>query len=144
MRNVRTAVWVLGAAALAGCAQTPLSRLAGGVNPDSPAADAVREASARPGPFPDMKRLPPPPRDLRPVATYGTQAAGLEKDRGVLQAWAVAHPVMTDDPEGYASAARARTLDPAKAAPPADQAQRSEAWAEKMREAAKAPPPPPG
>ncbi len=142
MRNVRTAVWVLGAMTLAGCASPTLSRLAGGVNPESPSATAVREASARSYPYPELKRLPPPPRDLRPVTAYGTQAAGLEKDRGVLQAWAVSHPAMNDEPEAYATAARGRTLDPAKAAPPADQAQRSEAWAAKMREAAKAPPPP--
>ena len=142
MRNVRTAVWVLGALALAGCAETPLSRLAGGVNPDSPAAAAVREASARPYPYPELKRLPPPPRDLRPVAAYGTQAASIEKDRNGLQAWAVAHPALHDDAEAYADSARSRAPDPAKDAPPPDQAQRSEAWAEKMREAGKPPPPP--
>ena len=142
MRNVRTAVWVLGAAALAGCAGPTLSRLAGGVDPQSPSAAAVQEASSHPYPYPNIKRLPLPPRDVRPVAAFGTQAAALTKIRDGLQAWAVAHPASHDDAEDYAAGERARTLDPAKVATPPDQAQRSEAWAQKMREAAKAPPPP--
>ena len=142
MRNVRQAVWVLGAVALAGCAETPLSRMAGGVDARSPASAAVREASAHPYGYPDLKRLPPAPRDLRPAAAYGTEAAALEKDRGALQGWAATHPALTGDTEGYAAAARGRTLDAAQAAPPADQAQRSDSWAARMREAAKAPPPP--
>ena len=142
MRNVRTAILLLGLATLAACAELSPARLAGGVDPNSPSAAIVREASTRRYPYPELKRLPPPPRDLRPVATYGSQATALEKDRGVLQTWAAGHPAMVEDTEAYASAARGRTLDPAKAAPPADQAQRSADWAAKMREAAKAPPPP--
>ena len=144
MRNVRTGFWVLGGLAAAGCASTPLSRLAGPVNPESPAAEVVRASSERPPPYPDLKRLPLPPRDLRPVAAYGTEAVSIEKGRDGLQAWAVAHPASHADAEDYAAAERARTLDPAKAAPPPAQAQRSEDWAAKMREAAPPPPPPGG
>lgn len=149
MVNVRTAFWVLGLATaagggLAGCAETPLSRYAGPVDAQSSAADAVREASAHPDAYPDLKRLPPVPRDLRPAPAYGSQAAALKTDKGALDAWKAAHPALVDDTDAYAEAARGRTLDPAKAAPPPDQAQRSEAWAAKMREAAKPPPPPGG
>ena len=144
MGNVRTAVWVLGVAGLAGCAGSgTVSRLASdAVDPASANAEAVREAAAHPQPYPDLKRLPAVPRDVRPPSAFGVQASALEKDRSGLQAWAAAHPALTGDTDAYAESARGRGRDPIGAAPAPDQAQRSDAWAARLREAAKPPPPP--
>ena len=143
MRNVRTAVWVLGVVGLAGCVGNgTVSRLAsGGVDSTSSSAEAVREASAHPYPYPDVKRLPLVPRDVRPLPAFGVQAAALRQDRDGLQTWAATHPAMVDDTDAYAERARGRGADPAGPAPPPDQSQRSEAWAARLRAVAKPPPP---
>ena len=128
---------------LAGCADYGrLSRLApGGVDVRSASADTVRAAQARGYAYPDLRNLPPRPTDLRKPSAYAAQAGALRGDRAALERWAATHPAEHDDGEGYAQARRGEVLDPARAAPPADQADRSEAWAERMRAAAKPPKP---
>ena len=113
-----------------------------GVDPTSSAAGAVRAAQASRPAYPDLARLPPRPTDLRAPGGYGVAAAQLQGGRGELQRWTAANPALTADPETFAASTRARVPQAQRDAPAEDQAARSEAWAKRLREAAKPPPPP--
>lgn len=139
---MRNRLWVtLGAAlALGACA----GRFAPApVDPASAAADRVRGVQSGRQAYPDLRRLPPKPQDLPTPATFAGRAAALRGDRGALLAWAEAHPAENTDAEPFARSARERVPTAVReAVPPADQAQRSSAWAERQRRLGQAPPPP--
>ncbi len=138
---MRNRLWVtLGAAlTLGACAGrfTPSP-----VDDASAAAGAVRGVQAGRQAYPDLRRLPLKPKDI-PPATFAGQATAVRGQRAELLAWAEAHPTENKDAEPFAQRSRERV--PAaerEAVPPADQAERSAAWAERQRRAGQAPPPP--
>ena len=143
MNNSQARLWLipLGALALAGCVDTRAYAPAG-VDPKSTAADIVRSRLAERQPYPDLRRLPAAPKDVPAPKAFAAQAAAQRAARARLQAWVAAHPPEVADTEAYAGLQRARVPDPARDAPADDQAARSEAWAARLRQVAKPPPPP--
>ena len=112
-----------------------------GVDARSSAAGPVADAASSPQRYPDLRRLPAKPA-VTPPSTYAAQAESQRAARAGLQGWVADNPAQPADTEAYAGAQRGRVLDPAREAPAEDQAARSDAWAARLRELAKPPPPP--
>lgn len=149
VNNSQAKLWLipLGACVPAAClgACSALSGAASygpaSVDARSSAAEAVTAAGHARHPYPDLRRLPKPP-PLTPPAAYAARAQEQRTARSGLQRWVAANPAEASDTEAYAGAQRGRVLDPAREAPSDNQAARSEAWAARLRQAAKPPPPP--
>lgn len=131
-------------AALSACADySRLQALApAGVDGGSAAAGAVRSAQRSHPAYPDLARLPPRPTDLRAPGAYGVAAGELRGGRGVLEGWRTANPPLTADPEAFAASAQGHIPAAQRDTPAVDQAAQSAAWAQRLRDAAKPPPPP--
>ena len=147
--NPQTRLWLipLGAAALGGAlsACADMTRLGAyapeGVDPRSASAGVVAEAAGARHPYPDLRRLPRAPAVTPPTA-FAARADDQRAARARLQRWTETNPAQPVDTETYAGAQSGRVLDPARESPPEDQAARSEAWAARLRNVAKPPPPP--
>ncbi len=125
------------AAALAGCASlTPTE-----IDERSSVAGAIRTAEGTARRYPTFADIPATPRDVPTVAQYDQTVNGVRGEGAELQAWTVANPPINLDTEGYVAAQRGRT-EAGGAVPPADQAQRTESYAEAARRRAQPPPPP--
>lgn len=129
------------AAALAGCSDlVRASNLAPAVvNVESPAAGAVLAAQSRATPYPSFRDVPPKVTDVPANGAYAQAVARLNAERADFRAWEAANPIETSDTEGFATTARSGVTRAGQAAPPADQADQSAAWAKRARDAAKAP-----
>ena len=131
------------ATGMAGCADlTRASRLQPeALNVESPAAAAVLAVQSERLPRPSFRDVPAKPTDLPKPQGYANRIARLNAEHSQLNAWAADNPALLDGTEDYAAATRrtvgATNLD----APPPDSVARTEAWAKRMRDAAKPPPP---
>ncbi len=132
---------VASAAALTGCADiraaTNLQPLP--VNPSSPvAADAIA-ASNTPAPIPPFSAIPPKPTDVRSAAAYKTAVVSAVGDRRTFVRWIAANPPIIDNTDAYATAQRERVSGQKPVS--AGQQAEADAFAQKLRDAAKAPAP---
>jgi hypothetical protein len=139
-------VLALGAAVLGACSNLP-EHMAGvsqvPVDPNSPIAQNVIQASQTRGPFPKFRDIPAIPTDQRPASYWRTAVKDTQKDQQRLQTQVAAlPPVDTGTAETYAAQARNRLGAPPSDIPPPDSRQRTEAEAEALRERATPPPPP--
>ena len=137
------------AVGLCGCAD--LSRAVATMGPaqtnvESPVAPAIIAAQTRPMAYPSFRDLPPltsNPTQRTPFewrrTISGVSTAGREVD-----VWAAQNPVLSGDQTQSFNAGALKELKylPASDAPPADQAARSEAWAQSQRMEAQPPPSP--
>jgi hypothetical protein len=131
---------------VAGCADlarvTRMSPQA--VDPASPVAEEVLQASRRPAARPRFRDVPPTPTDARPPAAFAAQVAASEAERQKLAAWVAANPAMVpvgpQAAEAFAAGQRARIPAEHQGAdlPPAG----SEEFAARLRDLATPPPPP--
>ena len=91
--------------------------------------------------FPEFSDIPAPPANVRTAEQWRQFVLATEAEGSALSRWAAANPPWNTDMAGYLARARAELAN-AGPPPPADQQARTEAWAQRMREAAVPPPPP--
>jgi hypothetical protein len=142
------ALGVIAAAGLTGCADLGRATAAWGpasLNVESPAAPAVQAAQTQPMRFPSFRDVPPRValKDQRSGLEWSRDVQGLNRSGAALNAWAQENPSMapTTADSFNASALAALKYDPADV-PPEDQAARTEAFANSVRDQATPPPPP--
>jgi hypothetical protein len=127
---------------LGGCANIPGDRTFafGGVDPASPLAGEVAEASRSPGRYPKLNQIPPLPTDVRPVSAWKAAVVSEWARKDQLEASTAAIPFTLSHTDEYASSARSRISSVMALQAPADAEARTEAFA--AAERARATPPP--
>ncbi|HEX8569668.1 MAG TPA: hypothetical protein VF699_07065 [Caulobacteraceae bacterium] len=91
--------------------------------------------------FPEFSEIPAPPAGVRTVEQWREFVVSTQGQGTALARWVAANPPENTDLPGYLARARA-ALDNAGDPPSADQRVQTEAWAQRMRQAAVPPPPP--
>ncbi len=132
------------ALALAGCADvTRLGQLTSNkADPRSPVAGTVEAVAASSPPYMRFSDIPPKPTD-RPAEGWKSDVVAQVNARRELNRWIAQNPPLSPgDTESFAQALRRQAPPPGADAPPADQAQQSDAYAARLRQEAAAPPPP--
>ena len=134
-------------ALLAGLSACALPQRFGGpstatVDPKSPVAKDVLNASRHPGPYPRFSDIPEVPTDIRPASEWRVAVTDLTRRKAVLDADAAALPPALTDTEAYAAQHRSKVgAQPGEVAPP-DAEQQTKAYAQSLRERATPPPSP--
>jgi hypothetical protein len=129
------------AALVSGCMTPSKNPFAlGGVDPASPVAAEVREASASPGSFPKFQDIPAMPTDVRSAPAW--KAAVLDETtlKRQTEAEAAAIPFTLAGTDAWATTTRARVQPQFSQQAPADARAQAEAFA--AQAAARATPPP--
>ena len=136
-RHVAGLLAAAGACALlSGCVGNPFDDAR--VDPKSPIAAEAQAAANTRRPFPRFTDIPPVPKDVRPRAQYGDEAAQVEATRDALFAatapdtWTLNHSDSFADTARQAAGPEAAPNDPAATA----------AFAADLRKRATPPPPP--
>ena len=112
------------------------------VDPNSPVAKDVIEASRHPGPYPSFADIPEVPTDIRPVSEWRAAVLDLKHRQARLGAEAGALPPALTDTDAYAALHRSKAGAQPTDIPPEDAEQRTRAYAQSLRERATPPPPP--
>ena len=123
-------------AVLAGCIGNPFD--AAKVDPKSPIAKDVAAATRTERSYPSFTDIPPVPKDVRPKAQYGVQAAAVETTAAALDAATAPGTWTLQKSDTFANTAR-QAAGPDL--PPVDPAV-TEAFAKDLRKRATPPPPP--
>lgn len=111
------------------------------VDPKSPVAQEVINASKHPGPYPKFADIPPTPTDVRPPQAWRAAVLDLKAKKAVLDAQVADLPPPATDTEAFAAQKRGQAESDLRAGAP-DAAQQTEAYARTLRERATPPPPP--
>jgi hypothetical protein len=91
--------------------------------------------------YPSFADIPPPPQNLRTPPEWAQAVQAVETRGAVVGSWPARNPAWVTNPEGDAARLQALTrVDPALIPPP-DQGQRTEAFAESLRQQLNPPPP---
>lgn len=136
------------AAALAGCADFARATASYGpaaLNVESPVASAVQAAQTQPMRFPSFRDVPPvvATADLRTPLQWSRTVQALNRDGSAINVWAQENPSLAPTTTtAFNDAALKELKYNAGDVPPADQALRSEGYANSLRTEA-APPPAP-
>jgi len=139
---VRALLVAVAAAGACACASNPLAF--GKIDQTSPVAADVAAAQRAPGPYPSFSRIPPVPKDVRPVSAWRASVYdtwGLKRQTEV-EAAAIPFVLTEGDAEGWAAAERAKIPAAEMIAPAADASGQAEAFAAEQRARATPPPSP--
>lgn len=128
----------LAALGLAGCAGNPLATAQ--VDPASPVAAEVARVGETPGEFPTFQKIPPFPKDQRPLGAWAPAAAKIERAGLDLERQTADNTWTLTATEAYALRAQ-RRLDAAPSAAESTVGM-TEAYAKAQRKRATPPPPP--
>ncbi len=139
--------WTLGALGLltlAGCANLPKENMfaLGGVDPRSPVAADVTEASHSPGPYPKFNEIPPAPTDVRTPQAWKAAVLSEWSEKRQLEASAAAIPFTLGNTDTYADTTRGRISPELAAQAPADAEAQAKAFADAGHARATPPPKP--
>lgn len=119
---------------LAGCV-SPFG--SGAVDPASPVAADVQRLSRTDRPYPKFSDIPAVPKDIRPLAMYGQQAAELASLRDRLIAETAPETWALSGTEAFADQAKRDAPD----IPVTERTEDTEAFARQLQERATPPPP---
>jgi hypothetical protein len=107
------------------------------VDPASPVAAEVQRLTRDGRPYPKFSDIPAMPKDIRPLALYGSQAQELVQVRDQIVAATAPETWTLSGTEDFANRARRAAPD----VPAAERATDPEAFARELRERATPPPP---
>lgn len=134
-RLFQSASLLAGCALLTGCAGSPFNEAK--IDPASPVAADVARITREPAKYPAFSDIPKPPTDIRPVAQYGRDAAGVLAAGAALERATAPGTWTLEGTDDFAAKAR-RDAGPQLEPPnPGD----AEAFARELRERATPPPP---
>ncbi len=135
LRLTPSASLLAGCALLASCAGSPFKDVK--VDPASPVAPDVARITRQPSKFPTFADIPKPPTDIRPLAQYGRDAAGVLAAGEALERATAPGTWTLEGTDDFATKAR-RDAGPQLEPPKPGEA---EAFARELRERATPPPP---
>jgi hypothetical protein len=131
----------VGTLCISACADLQRATSLPPVNPESPVAAQVAAAAPKDYPRPSLQAIPPTPMNLPTAAVLKGQVIDMVRCRRAFDQWAPSHPQLTYEPEAFADNLR-RLVDQNPAdIPTPQQAEMTQAEADKLRAYAEPPPP---
>jgi hypothetical protein len=128
-----TAIVLVLAAGLAGCADVQRAMETPRINVESPVAAEVAAGADRNYATPLLRDVPPVPKNLPQPGDVKGQVAALVACRRAMAGYVVDHPPLSGEPAAFAANARAVAAITEADVPPADSAAKAEAFAAQLR-----------